>query len=50
MKSELYNALEKLIIDKDLRERLSNNGFLTVYEAFNRTLYRKKDGQVSLKK
>lgn len=40
--SELYNALEKLIIDKDLRERLSNNGFLTVSEAFNRTLWEER--------
>ncbi|WP_143094091.1 glycosyltransferase family 4 protein [Caldicoprobacter faecalis] len=39
---ELFQALEKLIVNKELRERLAENAYQTVYHAFNSELWEKK--------
>lgn len=39
---QLYNAIEKLIIDENLREKMSENGFETVSQAFNIGLWEER--------
>ena len=39
---ELYEAVEKLIIDEKIRERLAENAFKTVSQAFNEELWKKR--------
>ena len=39
---DLYKGIEKLILDNSLRERLSNNAYLSVSNAFNYQLWNEK--------
>ena len=39
---ELYDALEKMITDKNLREKLAENAYHTVIQAFNRDLWEER--------
>lgn len=40
--NELENALEILILNPDIRKKLSENGFNTVYQGFNYNLWKEK--------
>ncbi|MGU8375959.1 glycosyltransferase family 4 protein [Clostridium perfringens] len=45
-RNELFNALEELILNKQLRTKIANNAYLTVKESFNDDIWEKKWGDV----
>lgn len=40
--NELYNAIEKLVLNEKLRNKLSENAFMTVSQAFSKELWKRK--------